>query len=239
MEFYNNPREEIHQAIKAENTNLLMQKAAQMHGHYCPGLALGVLAATKAMNLLLAESDGLEDLLAITETNNCFSDGIQFVTGCSFGNNALIYKDFGKTAFSLVYRSGKGVRINTKHNSQDVIRASFPDSENLYQKVIKNQERDSQLVEDYKKWAFHRAFGTLTLPFDLLFDVRFIEINIPDYAKINKSVVCKKCNESIMDTRAINNEADNFLCIECGDYSYNMLDGNGIHHIELSNNKTK
>jgi formylmethanofuran dehydrogenase subunit E len=49
-------------------------KAGQFHGHYCPGLALGVLAGTYAMAQMSEMSDGMEKLLAIVETNNCFME---------------------------------------------------------------------------------------------------------------------------------------------------------------------
>ncbi|MCL4502615.1 MAG: FmdE family protein [Deltaproteobacteria bacterium] len=40
-------------------------------------------------------------MVAIVECNNCFTDGIQAVTGCTFGNNALIFQDLGKTAVTV------------------------------------------------------------------------------------------------------------------------------------------
>ena len=92
------PRKEVMSNIWAGRMEPLMLDAAQVHGHFCPGLAMGIMMASKAMQLIRGKSDGLEDLLAIVETNNCVSDGIQFVTGCTFGNNALIFKDWGKTA---------------------------------------------------------------------------------------------------------------------------------------------
>ena len=54
----------------------------------------------------------MEEVVAIVECNNCFTDGIQVVTGCTFGNNALIYKDLGKTAVTVARRlDGAGVRL--------------------------------------------------------------------------------------------------------------------------------
>ncbi len=144
----NNPRIDIRNNIFANRTDILMIKAAQMHGHYCPGLAMGVMAAVHAMNKMEADSDGMEDLLAITETNNCFSDGIQFVTGCTFGNNSLIYKDLGKIAFTLTKRDGKGIRVSAKPNSQDIINDIFQDFKNLYQKVVAEQNRDPELLAE-------------------------------------------------------------------------------------------
>ena len=43
------PRAEIKNLISGGQIESLMIKAGQLHGHYCPGLAMGILAATYAM----------------------------------------------------------------------------------------------------------------------------------------------------------------------------------------------
>ncbi len=222
------PRIEIRNNIKNGQTEVLLLKAAQMHGHFCPGLAMGVMAATYAMRQMGTTSDGMEDILAITETNNCFADGVQFVTGCSFGNNALIYKDLGKTAFTLTKRDGKGIRVCSRHESVDVIRQSFPDFQNLYKEVVEHQNHDPELIAKYKQAGVKRAFGTLELPFEKLFAIQQVNTDIPEYASIHESVVCDKCGESVMKnhTRPINND---HYCLECSKTDIATLDGNGIH----------
>jgi len=221
------PRIDIRNDIHAIRLDNLMIKAAAMHGHYCPGLALGIMAATHAMNLLEAESDGMEDLLAITETNNCFSDGVQYVTGCTFGNNALIFNDLGKTAFTLTKRDGKGIRIAAKASGRDVIREAFPDFQNLYQKVVAEQNHKPELMQAYRKVSLERAFGTLILPFEKLFDVQHVNAKIPEYAKIHESFVCFSCGESTMATRIVRQNGKE-LCYSCADTPFNSLNGNGI-----------
>ena len=101
-----NPRQEIEEAIAAKDLSKLLRMNGMLHGHFCPFSAIGVKAAVRAVRELEVRATGMEEVVAIVETNNCFSDGIQFVTGCSFGNNALIYRDYGKTAFTLARRSG-------------------------------------------------------------------------------------------------------------------------------------
>ncbi len=222
------PRIDIRNEIHSWRTESLMIKAAQMHGHFCPGLAMGIMAATYAMNKLEAESDGMEDLLAITETNNCFSDGVQFVTGCTFGNNALIFKDLGKTAFTLTKRDGKGIRVSSKNESRQVVREAFTDHQNLYKKVVDEQNHSPELVAAYRKSALDRAFGTLTLKFEKLFDIKYVDVKVPEYAKVHDSVICSVCNESIMKTRALKKQKDEYRCLECDGSEFKLLDGNGI-----------
>lgn len=223
------PRIEMNNSIFLNDLNILMIRAAQMHGHYCPGLAMGVMAATKAMNLLEADSDGMEDVLAITETNNCFSDGIQFVTGCTFGNNALIFKDLGKIAFTLTHRDGNGIRIRAKNQAQQIVRDAFPDYSDLYQKVVAAQNRDANLLSEYRKSALQRAFGTLSIPFEELFEYKRVKAEVPSYAPSHSSVVCATCGELTMATRSVLQPDHTAICFTCAGLAINQLNGSGIH----------
>ncbi len=221
------PRIDIRNEIHSNRTESLMIKAGQMHGHFCPGLAQGVMAATYAMNKMEAESDGMEGLLAITETNNCFSDGVQFVTGCTFGNNSLIYRDLGKMAFTLTKRDGKGLRISSKPDARDVIGEMFSGHEGLYKKVVEERSQDPSLMAAYKKSALDRSFGTLSIEFNKLFDVKYVLVKVPEYAKIVESVICTVCSESIMITRT-ERKGEGYVCLDCGGYPHGVVDGNGI-----------
>lgn len=222
------PRIEIRNNITNEKTDVLLLKAGQLHGHFCPGLAMGVMAATYAMKELKVDSDGMEDLLAITETNNCFSDGVQFVTGCSFGNNALIFRDVGKTAFTLTKRNGNGIRICSRHESRDIIRETFPDFQKYYQLVVVEQNHDPELVGEYKKIALQRAFGTLTIPLDNLFTISSVQVEIPEYAPIHESLLCPVCGESVMASRIVKQNSLQ-ICMDCAKVENNSLTGQGIY----------
>lgn len=222
------PRTDIRNNIVAGKTEVLMLKAGQLHGHFCPGLAMGVMAATHAMQLMKADSDGMEDLLAITETNNCFSDGVQFVTGCSFGNNALIFKDLGKTAFTLTKRDGKGIRICSRHESQEALRKAFPEFYRLYRQVVSEKNHHPERMAEYQKASLERAFGTLNIPFDELFTVSEVNVPVPAYAPVHESVVCAGCGESVMQSRTVS-EADRYYCFSCKHISPGMLTGQGIN----------
>lgn len=215
-----NPRIAIRKYIMAGDTEKLLMLAAQMHGHYCPGLSMGVMAAVYAMRNLSPESpserpgppeaagsppdsDGLEDLLAIVETNNCFADGVQLVTGCSFGNNSLVFHDLGKTAFTLTRRDGKGIRVISRPDAQACIRDAFPDFDKRYQRVVQKQVRDDAEVAAFKKSGVERSFGTLKLDFNRLFDTARVQVAIPEYAPSHGSEVCNRCGESVMATRVV------------------------------------
>ena len=222
-----NPRKLIVSNIWAGKTDRLLLDAAQIHGHFCTGLAMGVMMATRAMQLIRGNSDGLEDLLAIVETNNCVSDGVQFVTGCTFGNNALIFKDFGKTAFTLTKRDGKGIRISTLPGGKGYMRKAHPLFSESYKKVVADQDHSDEEISKFKQLGVEKAFATLTLDFDKLFKVEDVDVEIPAYAPSHESILCNTCGEEVMGTRIIRRRGKQF-CVPCAGENGKILTGNGI-----------
>jgi len=145
------PRYQINKLIKYQNLNDLLLKAGELHGHYCPYLALGVMAAADALNRLGADNDGMEDLLAVVETNSCFSDGIQYTAGTTFGNNSLIYRDFGKTAVTFVKRGDSAENLRYYLKDPGFIDREYPEAAELFKKVIEDrngsQEEEKKMKE--------------------------------------------------------------------------------------------
>ncbi|MFZ5946249.1 MAG: FmdE family protein [Bacillota bacterium] len=98
-----------------QNSFLNWKMAVEFHGHACPGLAYGVRASEIGLELLNCQRSGDEEILAIVETDACSVDGIQVVAGCTFGKGNLIFRDFGKQAFTFARRdNGEAVRMVMK-----------------------------------------------------------------------------------------------------------------------------
>ncbi|MBU0763921.1 MAG: SAM-dependent methyltransferase [Bacteroidetes bacterium] len=224
-----NPRFEIDACIRSGNLARLMSLAAQIHGHYCPGLAMGIMAGAHAMKMMTVTSDGLEDLIAVTETNNCFSDGIQFTTGCTFGNNSLVFHDLGKVAFTLTGRSGNGLRIASLPSAREYIRNTHPWFSERYKKVVKDRKRSDEEIAAFKREGIEAAFAILKLDFNRIFSTVKVQTRTPDYAPSNNSIDCDRCGESTMDTRTVLKETGTF-CIKCAGEDFGILDGTGIRN---------
>jgi formylmethanofuran dehydrogenase subunit E len=80
----------------------LIEATTRFHGHCCPGLAIGVRAAELALDEVGRADD--EDIVAIVETDMCAIDAIQYLVGCTLGKGNLIYRDYGKNAFTFIRR---------------------------------------------------------------------------------------------------------------------------------------
>ncbi len=225
-----NPRKEINQLIKKRNLEKLLFKSGELHGHFCPYLSLGVKAGSYAIRELQTNSKGMEDLLAIVETNSCFSDGIQYSTGCTFGNNALIYKDYGKTAVTITKRNGKGIRLKLKEEKVQEKREQ--ETQKLFEKVIEKREGTKEEEEKTlnKRWS-QEAFDLIKVPIEQIFEIKEVEINSPDYAPIYEDKTCEECGEQIMAPKSVKQNGK-ILCIPCAEEEYYQLDGRGINKIE-------
>lgn len=221
-----NPRHEIEQAIGAGDLPALLRMSGLLHGHFCPFLAFGVKASVRAVKELGVKSTGMEEVIAIIETNNCFSDGVQFITGCTFGNNALIYRDYGKTAFTLAKRNGDALRVSVKVDSR-FLQKHEPKAAELFQKVVVEHvgtEADQRSLGELWRQA---SFRMLDIPDYELFDVTPVAIDVPAYSRIFASVKCELCGESVMEPRARIRDGKS-VCIPCSGQEYYQLAGNGM-----------
>lgn len=219
-------RYEVERAIAMGDLPKLLEMTGMLHGHFCPGVASGVKAAIRAVKELGTSSAGMEEVIAIVETNNCFSDGVQFVTGCSFGNNALIYRDYGKTAFTLARRNGEAIRIASKADRHSM-GARNPEIAELFQKVVayrQGTEADQAKLHELQRLI---SFKMLEISDEELFTVTRLTIEVPAYARIFSSVKCSICGEDVMEPRARVKDGKP-VCVPCSEQEYYQLAGDGI-----------
>jgi formylmethanofuran dehydrogenase subunit E len=225
VENLNNPRQEIEEAIYAGDLHKLLRISGLLHGHYCPGAAMGVKAAARAMKELEVKSTGMEEIIAIVETNSCFADGVQMVTGCSLGNNALVYRDCGRTAFTLAKRTGEAIRISALFDR--VHRERSPEAGELWQKVVVERRGSKSENERLTDLWIELAFKALDIPDEEVLNVKKIDIDVPAYARIFSSATCSVCGESIMEPRARLQDGKP-VCLPCSGQEYYQLAGDGI-----------
>ncbi len=229
-----NPRADFIKAIEKRDLARCLIKTAEIHGHYCPGSALGVMASVYGLGLLygphrlgeaLTSSDGLENLMAIVEINACFADGVQAISGCTLGNNALIYRDLGKHALTLAIRGDDmGVRVCARPDFRETIGRLVPEFYPLVEKVIKNQIHTEEEDKRFKDTARKAAFTVIEQNFEAFFSVKKVAADLPEYAPIVDSIICSNCGEQLMSTKATTDGK----CRLCGGEHYFQIEGRGI-----------
>ena len=141
----------------------LIQKTIDFHGHWCPGLAMGIRAAEWALNEMGKAGD--EEIVALVETDMCGVDAIQYLTGCTFGKGNLIHQDLGKNAFSFYRRrDGKAARLLARNldlgeDSKDMARLHIK----MRQKGLTPEEEAAvkELRAKRSKFIMEAEFGQI------------------------------------------------------------------------------
>ncbi|MGB9692739.1 MAG: FmdE family protein [Candidatus Sumerlaeaceae bacterium] len=90
------------------------------HGHKCPAMPMGLRIGAAAMNALGVERAKDGQLVALVEIGDdhcatCFADGIQVITGCTFGKGNIQKLGYGKWGVTLIEKNTRrAVRVTPK-----------------------------------------------------------------------------------------------------------------------------
>lgn len=183
----------------------LFEYAVKFHGHTCPGLLIGVRMGVAALNALGVDRSADEELYAVVENDSCAVDGLQTVTGVTFGKGNLLFKDYGKMAATFYLRNkNKAIRLVFKPESFGKI----DDGEDL-REVMSEKNQEKKMAKFAK---IVKRFGDL--PDDEIFDIKIVDMDEPAMAEIRQSVRCEKCGEMTMETKTVVKEGKH-LCIPC------------------------
>lgn len=226
-----NPRQEIRQLLLDGELEKLLEMTGMLHGHYCPGVSLGVKAVYIAFKELgITDNTGMEEIMAVVECNNCFVDGVQFASGCSLGNNALVYKDLGKAAATFYKRgSSDAVRVCAKSFDLD----TEPDDEKqeadaLFERAVKKREKLSDTEQKrMKELWIKRSFAVVNAPDTDIFTITRTNAPVFAFAPIFDSQTCSVCGDKVMETRT-HLQNGKPVCIPCAKAEYQMVVGQGI-----------
>jgi len=180
------------------------------HGHFCPGLATGMQVSAATLDFF----DGdMKDCMAVVETDMCGVDAIQFFTGCTFGKGNLIHLDYGKNAFSF-FKHG------TERSIRLVVRPAFykelegEKEFSAFREKINTGDISGDEMERYNEATERVSRAILRLETDRLFERKTPAIQIPEKARILKSITCQSCGEGVMETR-VRLMHGKHLCIPC------------------------
>jgi len=188
-----------------------LNETIAFHGHWCPGLAIGIRAAEWVISEMGKSSD--EEIVTVVETDMCSVDAIQYLTGCTFGKGNLIYKDYGKNAFTFYRRrDDKAMRL--------VLRAAvYEDTSPLLGRLHQKRETAGLNEEEEETWREARSTISKRImesEIGQVFDFKKPEEPLPKKARIFASLVCDNCGEPVMETRTRRFD-ERVLCIPCFD----------------------
>ncbi len=186
------------------------RRCTEFHGHSCPGLALGYIAARAAMAWLNSRRSPDEELVAIVETDACGVDAIQVLTGCTFGKGNLIHRDYGKMCFTFLSRAtGRGLRLALKEKAM----APGPRQQELLAKAGEKGLGDDEELE-LARLGTRRIEDILNAGAEALFQYKEVEEEMPAKARIAPAKPCAQCGEPTMEGK-LAFFAGQWLCRAC------------------------
>ncbi len=166
------------------------KEAAEFHGHICPGIAIGYRIAKYVKEHYPRSQD--EELVCIAENKSCSVDAIQSMLGCTAGKGNLLFKDYGKQAFTFYSRDkNKALRIYFRGGILEGM-------DELRQKMA----RGGMGPEDRERMAAFRSQATekvLSARDEDILTVEEVDIPAPEKARIYPSLKCEECGEEFME----------------------------------------
>lgn len=211
-------RHDINAWIDEGNHSMLLHSAAILHGHLCPQLAQGVRAACLGIKLLALSWEARKDIIAILEIKNGFSDGVQMVTGCSFGNDGLIYRDYGKTAVTILPRRNKeGIRVCLNPKFVHEFQYEYPEATALFKRIEIDRRiatgKEQRLMDSYMEEI---SLDILQREDEELFKWERKALTTMHDSPVYYTKTCECCGEDVSVAKAITNN-ETILCPECHD----------------------
>lgn len=176
------------------NPKEYLEFGQKFHGHKCPAMPMGLRVGAAAMNALGVERAKDGQLIALIELGEdhcatCFADGIQVITGCTFGKGNIKKLHHGKWGVTLIDRAtGNAVRVVPKAEA-----------------MMKN--KSSEFMQNYRK----KGIPASQVPEHVVEPLIEMVMNAPDeqilsIGKIHKQEVPPK-KESF----------EGFVCDICGE----------------------
>ncbi len=181
------------------------------HGHSCPGLAIGIRAAELAIRELGSPEE--IEMVAVSETDMCGVDAIQFLTSCTYGKGNFLHRDYGKMAFSFYDRkSGNGFRALLNPE----VRAGM--DEEFGSLMRKKSDGTASSADQKRIGELRELLQDRFMAFELeeMFHVTPLVTDPPRAAQILESLNCDCCGESVMESRT-RRFAGKTVCIPCFD----------------------
>ena len=181
------------------------KEAAIFHGHTCPGLAIGYRIAKYVKEHYPRSQD--EELVCIAENKSCSVDAIQSMLGCTAGKGNLLFRDFGKQAFTFYSRDkNKALRIYFRGGISK-------EMDELRQKMAQGKlgPEDKERMAALRSQAIDKLLSARD---EDILEVEEVEIPAPEKARIHPSLKCEECGEEFMEVLGRMAEGK-VLCKDC------------------------
>lgn len=181
----------------------ILDLSSSWHKHLCPRQVLGARigpAGAAVLGLEIPRQD--KRLLAIVETDGCFTSGVEAATGCSVRHRTLRVADYGKIAATFVdVKTGTAVRVAPQLDVRQKALAYAPEEKKHYFAQLVGYQR----MPDHELLTVQPAH--LMTPIDEIVSRAGVRVN------------CAACGEEIINEREVERDGQVY-CRGCAGPAY-------------------
>ena len=170
----------------------------QLHGHKCPAMPLGLRAGAAAMNQLGVDRAQNKELQAVLELGDdhcahCFADGVQMITGCTFGKGNIRQTGIGKFGLTLIDRkTGRAVRVVPRAEAQLASRQT-PFFQDYRMKGVPASQVPAEVVEPLIQ-------NVMNAPEEKLLAIGTVHtVSVEPREETFDAFVCEHCGEMVVE----------------------------------------
>jgi formylmethanofuran dehydrogenase subunit E len=192
-----------------------LRRCIDFHGHFCPGLMYGYLVAREAIRLLALSRSEDEEVVAFPENDSCAVDALQVLLGTTTGKGNLIFRDYGKNAYTVLQRQARRAFRFSRTTEYAYGGEDRVDFELLGKKIAAK----TASPEENTRYRQMKALDLLKKDFSSVFATEEIPPPEQPYAPLAPSVACAKCGEMTMATRLVNAGSNGLYCVPCAEKS--------------------
>ena len=185
----------------------------KFHGHKCPAMPNGLRVAAAAMNKLGIERTGDSAIHAILELGEnhcatCFADGVQVITGCTFGKGNIEKSHKGKWGLTLIdKKTKKAVRVSPK--AEAMLQTKKTDFfKNYREKGVPPTKVPDEVVQPLVE-------KVMNAPEEMIMNVSEVfDYSWKEGAHTFNSFACEECGEMVV-TEYARIKGDKHVCQDC------------------------
>ena len=190
-----------------------LKAGQQLHGHKCPAMPLGLRAGAAAMNALAVARAKDKELAVVLELGDdhcahCFADGVQVITGCTFGKGNIRKAGQGKFGVTLTEQAtGRSVRVVPLAGAQLAGR-STPYFKEYRSRGIPASRVPDEVVDPVIE-------GVLSAPQERLLSVGpEFRVEVTQRPETFATDVCEVCGDLVIE-RYLRVDGERMVCIPC------------------------
>ena len=199
-----------------DNWDKVLESALIIHGHLCGAMPLGFRVGRMALKALGVERELNMGKIVLVETGSfhaagCFTDGVQFATGCTYGKGLVEKLEYGKWAATVVIKeNGRAVRVSVK---PEVIEKMFAS------KFMAERKKGIPPAEVNPEFILEPFKKTITRPDEEFLVVSEIfTYNLPPVPGASFNAVrCEICGEMVAENKLRIKDGKK-VCIPCAGY---------------------